>query len=101
MILIGENRCTGRQTCPSATLCTTNITWIGLEWKPVLRGDSHQVNVSRYLSFKFIPDSKHRLAVWAEYTAVQSNECLTRDSDGTCTQHLQCIAGRNVKYTTP
>ena len=47
-----------------------------LEWNPVLRGESHQVNVSTYLRFKFVPDSKYRFAVWAGYTAVQSNECL-------------------------
>jgi hypothetical protein len=28
MILTGENRRTGRKTCPSATLSTTNPTWI-------------------------------------------------------------------------
>jgi hypothetical protein len=30
MILTGENRSTGGQTCHSATLCTTNLTWTGL-----------------------------------------------------------------------
>jgi len=97
MIMTEENRSSGRKACPSASVFTTNIAWIGLEWNPVLRGESHQVNVSKYISFKFVPDSKHRLAVWAEYTAVQSKECLTRDSDSTCTEHLQYIAGRNVK----
>jgi len=47
-----------------------------LEWNPVLRGESHQVYVSKYLSVKFEPDSKHCLAVWAECTAVPSHECL-------------------------
>jgi hypothetical protein len=37
MILIGENRRTWRKTCPSATLSTTNPTWINPGANPALR----------------------------------------------------------------
>jgi hypothetical protein len=30
MILTGENRRTGRKTCPTATLSATNLTWTGV-----------------------------------------------------------------------
>jgi hypothetical protein len=30
MILTGENRSTGRKTCPNATSSTTNLTWTDL-----------------------------------------------------------------------
>jgi hypothetical protein len=36
MILTGENRSTWRKTCPSATLSTTNYTWIDLGVNPGL-----------------------------------------------------------------
>jgi hypothetical protein len=39
MILTGENRSTGRETCPSATLSTTNPTWIDLKSNLGLRGE--------------------------------------------------------------
>jgi hypothetical protein len=38
MILTGENRRTLRKTCPSATLSTTNPTWIDQGANPGLRG---------------------------------------------------------------
>jgi hypothetical protein len=34
--LSGINRCTRRKTCPSATISTTNFTWIGLGMNPGL-----------------------------------------------------------------
>jgi len=37
MILTGGNRSTGRETCHSATLSTTNPIWIDLEPNLVLR----------------------------------------------------------------
>jgi hypothetical protein len=41
IIMIGENRNTGREkrNCPIACLYTTNLTWTGLELNPDLRGD--------------------------------------------------------------
>jgi hypothetical protein len=39
MKLTGENRSTGRKTCPSATLSTTNPTWTDLGLNPGLRGE--------------------------------------------------------------
>jgi hypothetical protein len=39
MILTGENRRTRRKTCPSATLSTTNPTWIDPGTNPGLRGE--------------------------------------------------------------
>jgi hypothetical protein len=38
MILTGKNRRTRRKTCPSATLSTTNPTWIDPDANPDLRG---------------------------------------------------------------
>jgi hypothetical protein len=40
MKLTGENRNTGRKTCPSATLSTTNPTWTD----PGLRGERPATN---------------------------------------------------------
>jgi len=39
MVLTGENRSTGEQTCHNATLCTKNLTWSGLGSNPGLRGE--------------------------------------------------------------
>ena len=44
MKLTGENRSTWRKTCPSATLSTTNPTWIDPELKPGLRGERPTTN---------------------------------------------------------
>jgi hypothetical protein len=44
MISTGENRRTQRKTCPSATLSTTNPTWIDLGAKPGLRGERPATN---------------------------------------------------------
>jgi hypothetical protein len=44
MILTGENRRTPRKTCPSATLSTTNLTWIDLGANPCLRGEMPATN---------------------------------------------------------
>jgi hypothetical protein len=44
MILTGENRRTRRKTCPSATLSTTNPTWIDPGANPVLRGERPATN---------------------------------------------------------
>jgi hypothetical protein len=43
-ILTGENRRTRRKTCPSATLSTTNPTWIDPGAKPGLRGERPATN---------------------------------------------------------
>jgi hypothetical protein len=44
MILTGENRRTWRKTCPSATLYTTNPTWIDPGANPGLRGERPATN---------------------------------------------------------
>jgi hypothetical protein len=44
MILAGENRITRRKICPSATLSTTNPTWIDPGANPVLRGGTPATN---------------------------------------------------------
>jgi hypothetical protein len=44
MILTGENRGTRRKTCPSATLSTTNPTWIDPGANPGLRGERPATN---------------------------------------------------------
>jgi hypothetical protein len=44
MILTGENRRTRRKTCPSATLSTTNPTWIDPGVNPGLRGERPAAN---------------------------------------------------------
>jgi hypothetical protein len=44
MILTGENRRTRRETCPSATLSTTNPTWIDQGANPGLRGERPATN---------------------------------------------------------
>jgi hypothetical protein len=43
-ILTGENRRTRRKTCPSATLSTTNLTWIDPDSNPGLRGERSATN---------------------------------------------------------
>jgi hypothetical protein len=42
--MTGENRRTRRNTCPSATLSTTNPTWIDLGTNPGLRGERPATN---------------------------------------------------------
>jgi hypothetical protein len=44
MILTGKNRRTRRKTCPSATLSTTNPTWIYPGANPGLRGERSTTN---------------------------------------------------------
>jgi hypothetical protein len=44
MISTGENRRTWRKTCPSATLSTTNPTWIDLGAIPGVRGEGPATN---------------------------------------------------------
>jgi len=46
--LTGENRRTRRKTCPSATLSTTNPTWIDLGANPGLRGERPATNHLRH-----------------------------------------------------
>jgi hypothetical protein len=44
MKLTGENRSTRRKTCPSATLSTTNPTWIDPGSNPGLSGERPATN---------------------------------------------------------
>jgi hypothetical protein len=48
MILRGENRRTRRKTCPTATLSTTNPTWIDPGAKPGLLGQTPATNDLSY-----------------------------------------------------
>jgi hypothetical protein len=72
-ILTGETRRTRRKTCPSATLSTTNPTWIDSGANPGLRGERPTTNdlsfgTPRYAYYKIIigepegkaPLGKHR-----------------------------------------
>jgi len=86
MILTGRNWSIRRKTCPNATLSITNLTWIGLESKPGLRGDRDVIIVrnSYNLCIKFcshlmvdnlhlqlMPVGKYPLTVrivWAKYS---------------------------------
>jgi len=54
MILTEENRITGRRICPSATLFTTNATWINLGLNAGLRGDIPATNCVRHGTACFI-----------------------------------------------
>ena len=65
MILTGENRSIRGKTCPSATLCTANLTWTDLESKTRLRGERpatnclSQLNPRVFIKIRFLPPSKH------------------------------------------
>jgi hypothetical protein len=53
IILTRENRITGRNTCPSATLSTTNFTCIDLRSSPGLRGERPKINcISHCTAFR-------------------------------------------------
>jgi len=57
MILTGVNRSTQRETCPSATLPTTNLVWSDLRSIPGLRGErlaSNRVALNMYLVLSYI-----------------------------------------------
>jgi hypothetical protein len=60
MKMIGDNRSTRGETCPSATLCTTNPTWTDLESNPGLRGERPATN---HLS----PHTSYRLSQLARF----------------------------------
>ena len=44
MLVTGENRTTGRKTCPSDILFTTNPTWTELGWNKCLRRERLTTN---------------------------------------------------------
>jgi hypothetical protein len=44
MILMGQNRSTGRKTCPRATLSIANHTWTDLGLNPGVRGEGLSTN---------------------------------------------------------
>jgi hypothetical protein len=48
MILTGENQIIQRQSCPSATLHTTNPTWTDLGANPGLHGEKPAANHLSY-----------------------------------------------------
>jgi hypothetical protein len=70
MILTGENRRTRRKTCHSATLSTTNPTWIDPGANPGLRGERPAINhlshdrgsTTRIITY-YTEASLHRLAL--------------------------------------
>jgi hypothetical protein len=56
MTLTGENRRPRRKTCPSATLSTTNPTWIDSGANPGLRGERPATNrLSHGTAFTALP----------------------------------------------
>jgi len=44
MLMVGENRSAGRETCPIATLSTTNLTWTALRSNPGHRAERMATN---------------------------------------------------------
>jgi hypothetical protein len=81
MILTGENRCTRRETCPSDTLSTTNLTRAGPESKPGLRGDRSVNKSELHLKTQPVPRSKthsvsviktNKLMLYSEIIAVNA-----------------------------
>jgi hypothetical protein len=54
MIMAGENRRTQRETCPSATLSTTNPTWTNVGAYPHLRSAKPATNRLSYDTTNFI-----------------------------------------------
>jgi hypothetical protein len=67
MILTGENRRTRRRTCPSATLPTTNPTWIDPGANSGLRGERPATN-----------DLSHGTASWCVVTMTNSLDVIYR-----------------------
>jgi hypothetical protein len=68
MILTGENRRTRRKTCPSATMSTTNPTWIDPGVNTRLRGERPATNDLRYGTAKL--NTKFGV-IFSPYTALQ------------------------------
>jgi hypothetical protein len=63
MILTGENRRTRRKTCPSATLSSTNPTWIDPGANPGLRGERPATNdLSHGTALKVMLNDAHHSA---------------------------------------
>jgi hypothetical protein len=60
MKLIGENRSTRGETCPSATLSTTNPTWTDPGSNPGFRGDRPATNRLSHIAVTHVLD-KFRL----------------------------------------
>jgi len=48
--MTGETQIIGNKTCPSATLSTTKLTWIDLEWNPALRGEKPATNAEHSMA---------------------------------------------------
>jgi hypothetical protein len=78
-ILTGENRRTRRKICPSATLSTTNPTWIDLGANPVFRGDRPATNdlshgTAHYVSLSLTnrKSSVHLRALYSPRTALRT-----------------------------
>jgi hypothetical protein len=64
MKLTGENRSTRGKTCPSATLSTTNPTWIDPGSNPGLRGERPGTNrLSHGTAWQYYYRRKHINAV--------------------------------------
>jgi hypothetical protein len=70
MKLTGENWSTGRKTCPSATLSTTNPTWTDPGCNPGLRGDRRATNRLRH-------DTARRCGYGNKYW-ICSAECINK-----------------------
>ena len=52
MIMTGETRRTGRKTCPTVILSTTNPIWTGLGSNPTLRSDRTAITQSKLYMLK-------------------------------------------------
>jgi hypothetical protein len=90
MKLTGENRSTRGETCPSATLATTNPTWTDPGSNPDLRGErpatnrlSHGTALNRTLVSRepcFIPPVKGEASVVSTFPFIletrEQNFCL-------------------------
>jgi len=63
MILTGENWSTGRETCSSATLSTTNSTWTEVVSNPGVRDLNNNIKSDLHLKIQSVPRSKHSVSV--------------------------------------
>jgi hypothetical protein len=89
MILTGENRGSGRQTCPDASLSITNLTWTDLGLNLGLRSETPATNgpnegrfeppvlFNKYLTFYFTAHSKHAVSVTKAVQFILAREMIT------------------------
>jgi hypothetical protein len=90
MILTGGNRSTGRQTCPSATLCITNNTWTDLGMNPGLRNSK-----SIFFSNRMLPDFQNGIAFW-KVPRLRPFVLLVKSRHASCVRHSALTEHRNI-----